>query len=117
MSQPKTLSTIACVPVYDEGTQSPKPVAARVYAPATCGVCGQLPPDEYLADLRAPADCYHSEQYLIKWLVRLYGWRVIEPGSLRRGSRTGPSRIVSQTTQPQPELAPNGSTVVGEVAA
>ena len=36
------------------------------------------------AELRSPSDCYHSEKYLIGWLVRLYGWRVLEPGLLSR---------------------------------
>ena len=36
------------------------------------------------AELRSPTDCYHSEKYLIGWLVRLYGWRVLEPGLLSR---------------------------------
>jgi hypothetical protein len=35
-------------------------------------------------NLRSPFDCYHSEAYLIGWLVKLYGWRVLEPGTLRR---------------------------------
>jgi hypothetical protein len=31
-----------------------------------------------------PYDVWHSEAYLIAWLVRCHGWRVMEPGLLRR---------------------------------
>lgn len=85
MSQLENRSTTGCVPVYDTCAQGPNPSPARVFADATCSVCGTLPPGEYLADLRSPADCYHSEQYLLRWLIRLYGWRVTEPGTIRRG--------------------------------
>jgi len=53
------------------------------------------------ADLRSPADVYHSEAYLIGCLVKLYGWRVIEPGSLRRCRRQPESNYV-----PAPRLDP-----------
>lgn len=48
-----------------------------------------LPPPPCLegADLRSPADVWHPESYLIGALVRLYGWRVIEPGLIRRCRR------------------------------
>lgn len=51
---------------------------------AISGVQCNLQQFAYEADLRSPADCYHSEAYLIGWLVKLYGWRVLEPGTLRR---------------------------------
>jgi hypothetical protein len=31
-----------------------------------------------------PYDVWHSEAYLIAWLVLCHGWRVVEPGLLRR---------------------------------
>ena len=40
-----------------------------------------------LPDVRGPLDVWHPESYLIGWLVRLYGWRVVEPGLLRRCRR------------------------------
>ncbi len=33
---------------------------------------------------RGPGDVWHSEAYLISWLVRTHGWRVIEPGVMWR---------------------------------
>jgi hypothetical protein len=33
---------------------------------------------------RGPGDVWHSEAYLISWLVKTHGWRVIEPGLMRR---------------------------------
>ena len=36
---------------------------------------------------------WHSEAYLIAWLVRCHGWRVIEPGLMRR--MTGLERSVT----------------------
>lgn len=44
------------------------------------------------AELKSPSDCYHSEKYLLEWLIRLYGWRVMEPGVLRKCSRSAESR-------------------------
>jgi hypothetical protein len=40
-----------------------------------------------LPDVRGPLDVWHPESYLVGWLVRLYGWRVVEPGLLRRCRR------------------------------
>jgi hypothetical protein len=59
-------------------------VPERVLAAATSGVPSNSRQLAYQADLRSPADCYHSEAYLVGWLVKLYGWRVLEPGTLRR---------------------------------
>lgn len=35
---------------------------------------------------RGPYDCWHSEEYLIGWLVKGFGWRVLEPGVIARGN-------------------------------
>lgn len=75
----------ACVPVYDTCAQGPNPVPATVFENATGGVQSGLHLAPLVADLRSPADVYHPEAYLIGCLVKLYGWRVIEPGVLRRG--------------------------------
>lgn len=61
------------------------PAAARDFLDSSCAICSKLKPGDYLPELRSPSDCYHSETYLIGWLVKLYGWRVLEPGTLRRG--------------------------------
>ena len=33
---------------------------------------------------RGPLDVWHSEEYLLGWLVKTHGWRVVEPGLLQR---------------------------------
>jgi hypothetical protein len=73
--------------VFDTGSNCPNPPTATVFEDATCSTPQRLENFAYLADLRSPTDCYHSEAYLIGWLVKLYGWRVLEPGTLRRGWR------------------------------
>jgi hypothetical protein len=35
-------------------------------------------------DTRGPGDVWHDEAYLIGWLVKCHGWRVVEPGLIRR---------------------------------
>ena len=77
--------SLACVPVYDTCTQGPNPGPETVFEGATGGVQSGLHQAPLIADLRSPGDCYHPEAYLIRCLVKLYGWRVIEPGVLRRG--------------------------------
>jgi hypothetical protein len=85
MTQNQKAAQAVCVPVYDEGTHCPNQGPARVFGDATYSVGEKLTGFAYQADLRSPLDCYHSEAYLIGWLVKLYGWRVQEPGTLRRG--------------------------------
>jgi len=87
VSQFENPAAPACVPVYDNGTQDriyPKDAdiastSHSVNAENAIGAC--------VADLRSPFDCYHSEAYLIGCLVRLYGWRITQPGWMRRGWR------------------------------
>lgn len=67
-----------------QGSIVQNPVAASVLEDATYSVEPKTTQVSLVADLRSPADCYHSEAYLIGCLVKLYGWRVIEPGVLRR---------------------------------
>lgn len=88
----------ACVSVYDQDAHCPNPAAARVLENATYSVCSNLQPCAVTADLRSPADVFHPEAYLIGALVRLYGWRVVEPGVLRRswrGSEVAAAREVA----------------------
>lgn len=67
-----------------QGSNVQNTPAARVLEDATYSVEHKTKHVSLVADLRSPADCYHSEAYLIGCLVKLYGWRVIEPGVLRR---------------------------------
>lgn len=39
-----------------------------------------------MPDTRSPGDPWHSEAYLIACLVKTHGWRVMEPGLMRRCS-------------------------------
>ena len=80
-----TSASLACVPALDARTQCPNPSPATDLDDTTYSVRSGLHLAPLVADLRSPADCYHSEAYLIGWLVKLYGWRVMEPGVLRRG--------------------------------
>ena len=73
--------------MYDQVTRRPKPVTATVLEDTRSSVSSKVQLPDVTADLRSPADCYHPEAYLIGALVRLYGWRVMEPGCLRRSWR------------------------------
>jgi hypothetical protein len=84
MTHPEKPALASGVPALDAVTRRPKPVPTGVLGDAISGVQCNLQQFAYEADLRSPADCYHSEAYLIGWLVKLYGWRVLEPGTLRR---------------------------------
>jgi hypothetical protein len=84
MTHPEKPAQAICVPALDAYTRCPKPAPTRVLGDAISSVQCNLQQFAYEADLRSPADCYHSEAYLIGWLVKLYGWRVLEPGTLRR---------------------------------
>lgn len=77
----------ACVSASDAVPFCPNPVPAADLHDAICVAKCKTQPLAYQADLRSPADVYHSEAYLIGWLVKLYGWRVVEPGTLRRAWR------------------------------
>lgn len=64
-----------------EGENPCPPADLAVLEPSPVSGCDRT---ALTAELRSPSDCYHSEKYLIGWLVRLYGWRVLEPGLLSR---------------------------------
>lgn len=76
MAKPKNPAGTACVPVFDAYTQGENP------GPASDP--GHTTYSDGLPVTRSPYDVWHSEQYLIGWLVKTHGWRVIEPGLLRR---------------------------------
>jgi hypothetical protein len=100
--------------VYDTFAQCPNPAPERFVAAPICSVCGLITCGP-AAELRSPGDCYHPEGYLIKWLVRLYGWRVIEPGVLRRVRR--PEQSLRQIQPQARPLAPVADAISQEVAA
>lgn len=84
MSQTEKAPLTGCLSVSPVDRPCPNPAPATVLEDASYSVSSRVQHDAITADLRSPADCYHSEAYLIGWLVKLYGWRVMEPGTLRR---------------------------------
>jgi len=60
---------------------------------------------------RGPGDCWHSESYLIGWLIKTHGWYCVEPGVLRRSWRPRPAvapgseQIETPETSRDPEVA------------
>lgn len=87
MTLPENAGPAPCLSVYDENTRRPKPATATVLEDTRSSVSSKVQHLDVTPDLRSPADCYHPEGYLIGALVRLYGWRVMEPGCLRRAWR------------------------------
>ena len=84
MSQLETSSPPTCVPAYDAKSKSPEvPPAGAPAAPAPHQI-GDSHPAAGVPVTRGPGDVWHSEAYLISWLVKTHGWRVIEPGLIRR---------------------------------
>lgn len=115
MSHIETRSTTSRVPVSTEGTPSPK---ARLLAtiegaagrdPAETGagpgVTVAAAPAQTLPVTRGPGDCWHSEEYLIGWLVKTHGWYVLEPGVLRRRWRPRPPAVAGPLQPEQQEIA------------
>lgn len=101
MSHPKTQAPPARVSVFDTSAQCPDSQQAHRKADAVSGErpaqwedCtggarheqlspfGAKVPPPLLPDTRSPYDCWHTERYLIGWLVKGHGWRVHEPGVL-----------------------------------
>lgn len=68
------------------------PCPATEVSQTTCSAPPEYAGTALTAELKSPSDCYHSEQYLLGWLIRLYGWRVMELGVLRKCSRSAESR-------------------------
>ena len=60
---------------------------------------------------RGPSDVWHSEEYLIGWLVKTHGWRVISPGLMRRSWRPDQS-----ATAPGGPLGPGSEARQQEAA-
>lgn len=78
------------------GTQPENQDQTQDFGGAKCVSNANLAYLSPLPDLRSPADCYHSEAYLIGWLVKLYGWRVTEPGTIRRGWNRADAAMASR---------------------
>lgn len=79
MTQPRTQAQTACVSVFDASRHVQNPGPERLLSDTRDGV--QPKPIT-----RGPGDCWHSEAYLIGWLVKTHGWRVLEPGTLVKGN-------------------------------
>ena len=101
MSHPKTQAPTARVSVFDTSTQCPESQPSHSKEDATSADraaqwenCTGPEPQQKLSPFglkvappplpvtRGPYDCWHTEQYLIGWLVKGHGWRVLEPGVL-----------------------------------
>lgn len=78
------------VPVSASDAPSPAGALQPAQAAPTPSADVQSQRPESIPDVRGPSDPWHSEAYLIGWLVKLYGWYVLEPGVLRRRWRPRP---------------------------
>lgn len=73
--------------VFDAETQCPNAeVPAQWEDPTGSGAPIPTPRGGQSPITRSPSDCWHSEGYLIGWLVKTHGWRVVEPGLLVKGN-------------------------------
>lgn len=106
MTQPRTTAAAACVSVFDTGgsvqfpgrpsqwedatsgdvAPAPAPDPAPDPAPRTLSPFGEKQPPPLVPVTRGPYDCWHTEKYLVGWLVKGHGWRVLEPGVLVKGN-------------------------------
>lgn len=79
-----------CVPVSASGTRSPDRPDLPAEVCTTCSgepvLTGQNPPPLS----HSPYEVVVAEPVLIGQLVKLYGWRVIEPGLIRRCRKVAP---------------------------
>lgn len=98
MSQAKKPVTLGRVTVYDKVTQDEIPGPAKDLSDSRYSVSPVNAPAGLYADLRSPLDVFHPEAYLIGCLVKLYGWRVTEPGTLRRTWSAGELRAARAET-------------------
>lgn len=87
MTQEKTPGQAPCVPVFDTAAQCPRGelIGAKEVQPPVSNSAPTIPAE--IPRTRSPYDVWHPEAYLIRALVKLHGWRVIEPGVIRRGGR------------------------------
>ena len=115
MSHIETRSTTPCVPVSTLDTPSPRARLLATVGDATGrdsaetgaghGVTVAAAPAQTLPVTRGPSDCWHSEEYLIGWLVKTHGWYVLEPGVLRRRWRPRPPAVAGPLQPEQQEIA------------
>lgn len=101
MTQPRNQAPATGVSVFDTGgsvqpvtpTSEGADATGGAQGPAAGGEGQQMPaaaagafgpkvPPRGVPVSRGPYDCWHSETYLIGWLVKGYGWHVVAPGHL-----------------------------------
>lgn len=113
MTQPRKQPTAACVSVYDtegDGQNSgPDRVSGATRSSASHeslysepessqaslrrSAFGEKQPPAGIPVTRGPYDCWHTEAYLIGWLVKGHGWRVLEPGVIVRPTAAAPCSL------------------------
>lgn len=111
MTQTEIPVPAPCASALDALTQCPKPLPAGVLDDAIASVQQKTQHFAYEADLRSPSDCYHPEAYLIGSLVKLYGWRVLEPGLLARTTKPAPCAPVPAPRREGETCARSGALV------
>lgn len=84
MSHDETQPLTGCVSVSQAVRPSPTVETLGAEPPTNSHQIGESHPSAGVPVLRGPGDVFHTEAYLISWLVRCHGWRVVEPGLLRR---------------------------------
>lgn len=84
MSHDETQPLTGCVSVSKAVTHSPTLESLGAEAHPNQHHIGESHPSAGVPVLRGPGDVFHTEAYLIGWLVKCHGWRVIEPGLIRR---------------------------------
>lgn len=78
-----------CVPVYDTCAQGPTQPNCNAEEDTTSGVPVVYPFENPPPLSRSPGDWVISEGVCINQLVKFYGWKVTEPGQLRRVRKVG----------------------------
>jgi hypothetical protein len=99
MSQNKIPGDTSCVPVSHVGTQGPNGSTHPEGSPSTTHHIQESHPAAGVPVTAGPYDVWHDEAYLIGWLVRCHGWRVVEPGLIRRSWQPERSVTAPQNRQ------------------
>lgn len=89
-----------CDNQHDAG---PIGITCEAGGPATGSETLETGPSGGVPVTRSPYDCWHSEAYLIGWLVKTHGWRVVSPGRMERPrlARTAPQVLPLAPQAPQ----------------
>lgn len=99
MSQNKIPGDGGCVSVSHEVTQSPNGSMHPAGSDSTTPQIQESHPAAGVPVTAGPYDIWHDEAYLIGWLVRCHGWRVVEPGLIRRSWQPERSVTAPQNRQ------------------